>query len=380
MRTRSKEFIIVIVLLISISLIYVFTSTSNQSNQQQTTIPRSPFTTTQLSPTSTRAHGLINGSQPITASVYDEMLGVGINVDWLTFSRIEHYYFYWRSRGVNVAEYFKREGFSNVRIRVDGDIVSNKTYLRMLGEVVEDCLRAGLIPIIAYSANELRYKPTDPGVIKHFVEWWATAARYFKGKSYLISFDLIIETSGPITNYVYELNKIYNETIAAIRSIDKYRIIIVTAPHCSSPFYLKYLKLPKDPYIIAEWHIYAKGPCPRRCNSCACTAPEPVFDKTLISRAVEAAVNWSRETGIPLWMGAWKPNCYPKHCKETLPDGAPKPLFPPQKALVFVKYMVTQLRQHGIPYDINADQLFFNIEKLEWYPSQKSIIEAVLSG
>ncbi|WP_457742606.1 hypothetical protein [Thermococcus sp.] len=69
----------------------------------------------------------------------------------MTFARV-HHYFYWRSKGVNVPEYFKNEGFSNVGIRVGLDVVNNRTALIQLGEVVNDSLRTGIILIIIYTA------------------------------------------------------------------------------------------------------------------------------------------------------------------------------------------------------------------------------------
>ena len=310
--------------------------------------------------------------EPITAKEYAKLLGVGIDVDWLSFKRINYYYFYWRAKGVNVPAYFKRRGFSNVRIRVSGDVVSNKTVLKELSDVVEDCLHAGIIPIIAYSADGFRNDPTNTTLQEHFIKWWVTVAEHFRNTSYLLSYNLIIETSGPIAKYPSILNKVYNETIAAIRKIDKYRIIIVTPPRTSSPFELSELKVRWDPYMMAEWHIYAGGPKEHKHGN-----GKP-YNETLINEAVNAATTWSEEHGIPTWVGAWRPNRYLKHGNQHYPDGAPKGIYPMNVAIEFSKVMVNALKKHGIPYDINADALFFDIAELKWYPSQKHLLDVIL--
>ena len=197
------------------------------------------------------------GNEPITAQQYEKLLGVGIDVDWMSFARVHRYYFYWRSKGVEVPEYFKKAGFSNVRIRVEADVVNNRSALIQLGEIVNDTLSAGLIPIITYTAPELRNDPTSEKAQEHFVLWWKTVAEYFKGTSYLLSYDLLIESSGPIKSYPNVLNRVYAEAIKEIREIDPYRLVFVTPARVSSPFYLKYLNVTNDGYTLAEWHIYA---------------------------------------------------------------------------------------------------------------------------
>ncbi len=314
--------------------------------------------------------------RPITAKEYVKLLGIGINVDWMSFNKTNYYYFYWRNKGVNIPVLFREEGFSNVRIRVGVDVINNSKALSELKDIVNDCLKAGIIPIITYTAYDIRNNPTNPQAVKHFINWWVTIARYFKGTSYLLSYDLVIESSGKIKNYPWLLDKIYNETITAIRKIDRYRIIIVTAPaNISSPFALKYLKIRWDPYIIAEWHIYAGGPCPKRGEN----SSGPVYSREYIKEAVEVAINWSKKTDIPIWMGAWRPNCYPKHVERYYPDGAPKGLYTVNQVLPFVKYMTNILCKNHIPFDINADTRFFDIKDLRWYGSQEKILEVILS-
>lgn len=310
----------------------------------------------------------------ITPSRYKDLLGVGIDVDWMSFKRVHDKYFEWRSKGVNVPLIFKKRGFSNVRIRVGYDVVKNPQAINDLDAIVHDCLKAGIIPIIAYNADELRENPDSPLAQKHFLQWWLTVARHFRNTSYLLSYDLIIETGGNLKDRADILNKLYREVITEIRRIDKYRIIIITPPKVSSPFHLDDLDLPNDSYIMAEWHIYAGGPKPPTRGA------KTIFNKTLIDTAVAAAKNWTEKTGIPTWVGAWRPNRYPKESsrKAQYPDGAPKGIFTIPEAITFSKYMCSKLTQAGIPYDINADALFLDYNTLQWYPSQRQILDTII--
>ena len=295
----------------------------------------------------------------ITAAQYQKMLGVGINVDWMTFAKVKRYYFYWRSKGVNIPLYFKEEGFSNVRIRVGVDVTKNRTALTQLGEIVNDTLKAGLLPIITYTAPELRGNPTDRLAQEHFVRWWETVAEYFKGYPYLLSYDVLIESSGPIKSHQEVLNEVYSQTIQEIRRIDQYRLVFVTPPYTSSPFYLSDLHVTNDGYILAEWHIYASGPK-------GCT-----YSESYIEEAISSALNWSRKTGIPTCFGAWRPNYYSKKGKGNGPC-------PVEVELNFSKAMVSALSKAGIPYDINSDVHFFDITSLAWYRSQEGVLDVIL--
>ena len=304
------------------------------------------------------------GSQwrrPISAEEYQKMLGVGINVNWMTFRWVKHYYFYWRSKGVSVPEYFREKGFSNVRIRVSDDVTKNKAALAELGEIVNDTLEAGLLPIIAYTAPELRETPTSVEAQKHFVKWWLVVARYFKGYPYTLSYDLIVESSGGLKNHPEVLNKVYSQAIAGIRAVDPYRIVFVTPAGTSSPFRINEINVTNSGFVLVEWHIYAGGP--RGCS----------FNESLIRLAVSEAARWTRETGIPTWVGAWRPNVYPKACGRNC-----QPLCPMEVELSFIRAMVSALSSAGIPYDINADTKFFDIENLAWYRSQEEALKLIL--
>ena len=325
-------------------------------------------------------HGAGPSSSPAapawpTAAEYMARLRVGINVDWLKYPWVTRLYLEWRSRGVNIPALFREKGFDHVRIRVGMDVVGNETAVKLVKMVVSDCLEANITPIIVYTARELRENPLSPRAQRHFVEWWRMLAEALRGEPPRLAYELLIETSGGLRDKPGLVNRLYNEALAAIRSVDPHRVVIVTAPaNRSSPFSLPLLRLPHDPWLAAEWHIYAGGPRP---------GPHPVYNATLIREAAGFAANWSRETGIPVWMGAWRPNRYPraamKHAPR-LPDGAPAGIFPVKEVVNFTRLMTGTLCRSGIPFAVNADTKFFDYQGLRWYPSQEPLLRIILSG
>ena len=111
-----------------------------------------------------------------------------------------------------------------------------------------------------------------------------------------------------------------------------------------------------DEYIIAQWHIYAGGP--RGCK----------YNTTYISSSIKTALAWSKNTGIPIWMGAWRPQYYMNNesaaCSFSLAEN-------------FTRVMSNSLRNSDIPYDINSDVHFFDIENLTWYPDMLPILRII---
>ncbi|ADD09279.1 cellulase family glycosylhydrolase [Candidatus Aciduliprofundum boonei] len=304
----------------------------------------------------------LNGTEPINATEYQKLMGIGINVDWMTFKKVNTQYFQWREQGVHVPSYFKERGFSNVRIRVNQDLTTNQTAMEQLTDIVNDCLDAGLYPIITNVADDLRDYPTNISVQQHFVKWWETVIDHFKGYSYNLSYDLLIESSHEIKNYPDVLNKVYYEIIHYLRQEDPYRIVFVTPAGGSKPDYLQDLNVTNNGYILAEWHIYAGGPSE--------SGTDCVYSKSYINQTLSTALSWTKETGIPTWQGAWRSNCYPNggtdaECNMSL-------------EINFTKAMVSAYAGANLPYDVNADTKFFDISNLTWYKLQEEALDIIL--
>ena len=128
---------------------------------------------------------------------------------------------------------------------------------------------------------------------------------------------------------------------------------------------------------MAEWHFYAAGPS--RNNKKKLWTTGTAGEKRLIRDRINTAIAWSRRTGIPTWVGAWRANRYPKNTHEFLADGAPAGgEYSPEEQLVFARFVANNLQQAGIPYAVNSDSKFFDRKNNRWYASMGRVLDAIL--
>lgn len=86
-----------------------------------------------------------------TPAEYQNILGIGIDVDWAKTKKGREFY------NKQTAIDFKNRGFSHVRIRVKD--LATEDLLKHLTRVVNDALDVGLVPIIAYQADNFKNNP-----------------------------------------------------------------------------------------------------------------------------------------------------------------------------------------------------------------------------
>ena len=301
----------------------------------------------------------------------------------MTFNKVNHYYFYWREKGVNVCELFKKRGFDSVRVRVNSNVIFNESKMKELKEIVNDCLEANETVVIAYSASEYLNNPKNKSTQELFLNFWSKIASEFKNYPYLLSFDLIIEPGKEAKNYPNLTVSLMEKAFMEIRSIDKKRIIIIPAPKASKPYSLNYLlDFPFDNYSIVEWHIYAGGPCRKAKKIYYNNASKYFyFNKSFIENSFKEAASFTNKTKIPTWLGAIRLNCYPKSPKlvKKLPDGAPKGYYSNNKVISFALFICNESKKYKIPFSLNADTKFFDFEKLKWYESQSLILNKLFN-
>lgn len=161
---------------------------------------------------------VIAAEPPLTAALYAQKLGVGMDVDW---ARTE--------RGIRefdplVVRDFRAKGISHVRIRVADE--PTEARLIHLRKLVEACEQYGVIPIIAYQADEYKNDPKAE-TEKEVINWWIAVAHYF-GQSYpLLGFDLIYEPADKLNHNAASLNRVYEKTVKDIHAIDANRMIFI---------------------------------------------------------------------------------------------------------------------------------------------------------
>lgn len=286
------------------------------------------------------------GAQPITPKVYQQMLGRGMDVDWSKTEKGRTYY------NEEAAKDFKEVGISHVRIRIKDP--ADESLLNSLDKQIEDCLEVGLIPIIAYQADEFKNEPNEKNIQK-VVHWWSTVAKRYKDVSHLLSFDLLIEATDALNKQPEKLNEIYERLVTEIRKTNPTRIIMISPRLRSDAAYLNELKIPTNHngYLMAEWHFYASGPSKTNERKLWTTGTKK--EKQLIQEKINLALKWQRETGIPTWVGAWMPGNYN--------DGDDYSI---EEQVIFAQYMTQALDEASIPFAVNSDTKFYNRETNRW--------------
>ncbi|MGN0355969.1 MAG: glycoside hydrolase family 5 protein [Muricoprocola sp.] len=299
----------------------------------------------------------VTTTQPISPWTYQKMLGYGMDVDWSKTKSGREYY------STEACRNFKKSGISHVRIRVMDNISSE--LFKSLDKQIDDCLDNGLIPIIAYQADAFINAPTEAN-IKKVVSWWSSVAKRYQDKSYLLSFDILIEATDELNKQPEKLNELYECVVTEIRKTNPYRIIMISPRLRSDAAYLSELKIPTDSngYLMAEWHFYASGPSKSNERKLWTTGTDK--ERKLITDKIQLAVQWQKKNNIPTWVGAWMPGNYNDGNDYTVSE-----------QVVFASFMKQQLTEVGIPFAVNSDTKFYDREKNSWIESMQPVFECI---
>lgn len=303
------------------------------------------------------AEKVLDGTEPIKPWDYQKLLGKGMDVDWCKTSKGKQHY------NTVVCKNFKQSGVNHVRIRIKDTISDN--LFKGLDKQVDDCLKYGLIPIIAYQADEFKNAPTEENIQK-VVKWWGTVAERYQKKSYLMAFDLLIEATDVLNKQPEKLNEIYERIVTEIRKTNPERIIMISPRLRSDAAYLSELKIPSghNGYLMAEWHFYAAGPSKTNPRKLWTTGTDA--EKKLITDKIQLALEWQQKNQIPTWVGAWMAGDYN--------DGNH---YSVEEQIVFASFMKQQLTQAGIPFAVNSDTKFYDREKNTWVEAMQPLFECI---
>lgn len=298
-----------------------------------------------------------SNDQAVSPWFYQSLLGHGMDVTWSEFSRQMETY------NVRMVQDFKAAGVGHVRIRVKDDI--SEELLSGLDRQITDCLNNGVIPILAYQAHEFKEDPCQE-TMDHVTLWWKAMADHFKDWSHLLSFDLMIESSDALNKQPEALNRMYEQTVSAIRESNPDRIIIISPRLRSDPAYLHELTIPSahNGYLMAEWHFYASGPDKTNEKKQWTTGTDT--EKKLITDKIATALAWQTQTGIPTWVGAWMPGNYNKGNDYTV-----------EEQTVFASFMTSALDAAGIPFAVNADTKYYDAASNTWISSMQPVVNTI---
>ena len=326
-------------------------------------------------------------NNPIDPWTYQSLLGRGIDVDWCkTRQGME-------TNDRQIVENFRDMGLSHVRIRVKDDagvvieafgaggthferrnllpklkkltdhgvsiaVCSQCLYEKSdlsLYEVGRKLLDCGVIPVLAYQADDMKNQPTQKN-IDRVADWWQTVAERYRDKSYRLSFDLVIEVTNALNDKPELLNDIYEQLVSVVRKSNHDRILMISPRLRSDSAYLSDLEIPSDAngYLMAEWHFYAAGPS--KTNEKKLWTTGTPAERQLVQSKIDKALQWQRETGIPTWVGAWMPGNYNDGNDYTLDE-----------QLAFASFVAQALEDASIPFAVNSDTKFYDRVEKRWY-------------
>lgn len=297
--------------------------------------------------------------EPLTyrPEVYSQMLGKGMDVDWSKTKDGSSFY------NIQTVKDFKAAGISHVRIRVSDN--ATEALLDSLEQQVDDCIKIGIIPIIAFQADSFKNNPSE-AEMKKVVEWWSIVSKRYKNKSNLLSFDLLIEATDELNKSSEPINKLYEACVTEIRKSNPTRIIFISPRLRSDPAYLSELKLPTkhNGYIMAEWHFYASGPSKTNVTKQWTTGTEK--EKMIILNKIQVALDWQKKTGIKTWVGAWMPGNYNDENNYSI-----------KEQMGFATFVTKSLEESKIPFAINSDTKFYDRENNRWIENMIPVFDSI---
>ena len=297
--------------------------------------------------------------KPIAPQKYQALLGKGLDVDWSKTGQGKENY------NEQTVKDFKAIGLSHVRIRVTEDTKTDD--LGLLERQVNDCLKHGLIPVVAFQANFFKENPSNANLQKA-VAWWQAVAERFRNTSHLLSFDLIIEVTDALNKNQAQLDKYFEQTVTEIRRTNPTRILFISPRLRSEPGYLADLKIPSkaNGYLMAEWHFYASGPSRNNPNKQWTTGT--AAEKQLILDKIKTALDWSKKNSIPTWVGAWMPSDFDEGNNYTI-----------EEQVAFSRFVTCELDRVGIPFSVNSDTKFYNRASNTWIPEMLPVLKEILT-
>ena len=157
-------------------------------------------------------------------------------------------------------EMIRRAGFGHVRINLFGFKYMNATnqldttVLERLDLVVDQAIRAGLIPVI--DEHDYGSCQADPsGCATKLKSFWNQISARYAGRCPTAVFEILNEPGGALSQQVW--NKLASEVLQEIRATNPRRTVIVAAINSDDPHQLSLLELPKeDRNIIVTVHYY----------------------------------------------------------------------------------------------------------------------------
>ena len=322
---------------------------------------------------------VVDFSQPIPATVYHGIIKQGFSTNYFKSDRQAVKNF----NAQNIQDVYDR-GFRNLRLRCRAgpyqkDYNSDKfmMFLNKLEEVVDECIKVGVAPIISWINHEAEAYATEEER-ELYLLWWRKVAEKLQDKNYHLSFNLftelgVDECGNDCSQSLRENINKYNEwTDAVVRTIrtaggkNAERIIILGAPQKTSIDLdtIDRRIYENDPYMLVEWHFYAAGPNKKTLTNKKTGRVRPSLrywsgngtetQRQVLKTFIERAENFTRAGGLLGYFGAWMPkdNLFGQMEQEEVEN--------------FARFFVNELKVKNIPWSLNVLDDYYNTKRSRW--------------
>ena len=251
-------------------------------------------------------------------------------------------------------EQLKLGGFDNIRIRTNQNDYYTDEHFNWMAEIVDMALDYKIVPIIAWNHKTAEYTATEAERLA-YIDWWSRLATKMADKSDSLAFDLFIElTKGtPIRENINVYKSWSQGAIDAIRAVSPTRIIILAAPgkKSASLYDIPPELYKNDDYMMAEWHLWAGG-MNHKGGQSNWEGDGSESDRQNVIDVINLALDWTAETGIETWFGAWMPY-------------SQNGLITQHEAVTFSEFFVEQLTIAKIPWTVNGK--YYSVNEDMWF-------------
>ncbi len=314
-------------------------------------------------------------SLPVSAEDYQSIIKEGFATNYFKtrLPTVDNKY-----RTKNIQDIFDK-GFRNVRLRCRPELYNDEYdtfefteyFLGNLTKVVDECIRVGVAPIISWEHHQAEARANENDR-QNYIAWWTKVAVTLKDRNYHLSYNLFTELGIDTCKGNDKLDckeslrrnkeKYHDWTAAVIKAIrdtlgnNAQRILILGSPEKTS-LGLQYID-PKaayiDDYMMVEWHEYAAGPTAQPDKPRYWSGVGTDAQKRLLREGVERANNFTADTGLPTYFGAWMP-------RDNKDGSVPEP-----DVINFARFIVDLLKSAKIPWSLNVIDNYYKTKQSRW--------------
>lgn len=242
--------------------------------------------------------------------------------------------------------------------------------------------QVGVVPIICWVNRKAEALATDKDR-ENYVAWWTAVANRLKDKDYRLSFNLFEELTSARCKKVKNIDPDCPDSIH--RKLDKYddwtskvvtairetsgkngkRILILSSPNMTAQGLTLISKsiYENDDYMMAEFHLYAVGPnkYSKSPKYWVGNGTPDGTGRTQVLDAIKGVKNFTEETNLYTYFGAW------------MPVDSKKANLEQWEVLEFAKYFVETMKKEGIPWTLNALQKYYDSTKGIWLTGEQTL-------